>query len=287
MSDRGNYQVEGAKEAFAQFMGRVDRRERVLIYFTVGGQPGYAELWARCLESVRRNLPGDRFKVEILVISDRAGLEALERVERVVCDVCWMRVPDFEDGEAASRTKLRVFDWQRIDEFDRVLFLDADVLATRPLDDELLTLPLQAGVLYAAPGSAGHGLMDPYHGLGHRDPLEARALAAKGVRAFNTGVFMFLNTPAMRRHFANVQTLMNLWPHRAFYEQAYMNAYFLAIGAANTSLLSQRVRLCYPSETRPRDLGHTLVHFAGKPGDGAGKIQRMNQFTGSKPAPTL
>ena len=223
---------------------------RHLVYFTVGGDPAYADLLRMAVATVRTRAP----EVDLLVLCDTAYAPH-------VADVPGHRhltAPN-RDGVAASMRKVELFDWPRLRDYDAVLFLDCDIVVAGPLSG-LLDGIQHPDLLHVCPEGGPESHAAPSHSLAY-GPDELSAFVRDGVRPFNCGQFVLRPSDAMEHHFAQVRALMASWNGPFFYEQSFMNHHFGLARATTPRPLEEATELFArpgSADAAPR----TLLHFA-------------------------
>jgi len=71
-------------------------------------------------------------------------------------------------------------------------------------------------------------LLTPTHGIMYLSKDDAEFIYDNpDIVPFNAGQYMFLNSSRMKGHFSNIRWLKNVWPDEYFYEQSFMNYYFV------------------------------------------------------------
>jgi hypothetical protein len=222
-----------------------------LVYFTVGGSPAYAELLRVAVATVLAQVgDGD---IEILVMCD-------EDFAPHITDIPGHRFvtgPN-PDGVAASMRKVEIFDWPLLRAYERVLFLDCDVVVTAPIG-ALFDAFTNGDMLYVCPEKTSADHASPYFSLSY-DDAQLAGYVRDGVRPFNCGQFAFRVTDEMEAHFGAVRELMRKWTGEYFYEQSFMNHHFGLARATSTWPLEEWTRL------GARDVGdglsmRPLMHF--------------------------
>lgn len=139
----------------------------------------------------------------------------------------------------ASIRKTEIFNFEHIDQYDKVLFLDCDVTVnsdTTPLFDAIV----RDDVLYVVRNCDNIGY---YKGNGFGctdDPYDEKTLAIfdkNHIYGFNAGQYGFCVSDKMRLHFHNVsKSIERFDPSIHFYEQSFMNSYFNRILAIDYAI---------------------------------------------------
>lgn len=205
----------------------VDGRKN-LLYFTIFLDDSYLELLNICLKSIVANTPDINF--DVLFITDtstKAKIEQFEVISNFRAD--YMLLPTPASGPIASLKKLNIFSYEKIADYSKILFFDVDIVCIKNLniifEKNLLPEKLYVSVnkIHKSPL-----LLSPTHGIMYLSKEDAAFLNDNPDSVpFNAGQFMFLNSSRMKNHFENILWLKNVWPDIYFYEQSFMNYYFV------------------------------------------------------------
>ena len=216
-----------------------------LIYFSVFGSDEYVAMLGQCLKSIAAL--SDQSKFDLMVITDtltKAKIEALSVVSTFpTFDYFIVDTPD--TGIDASIQKMRIFDYPNISQYKKILFMDCDMLVPSAIEpvfaeeiDSTLIQVASAGdaPLIAINNNPGHMV---FHVLDYFSEDNKAYISANPDKchAFNAGQFLFVNSQRMKKHFENVQWLIQVWPGEYYFEQSFMNHYFLLNGFASWQLL--------------------------------------------------
>lgn len=223
-----------------------------LLYFSVFLSEEYIDLLYMSLKSIITNTPNINF--DVLIMTDAATkvkIQAFDVISKFNVD--YMVSPPVNTGPLASLKKLNIFDYEKISDYSKILFFDADIICIKDLNI-IFQQEVQPEKLYvcSTPTSKSRLLTSVTHGIMYLSELDATAINENtSIVAFNAGQFLFLNSSRMKKHFNNVRWLKNVWPGEYFYEQSFMNYYF----ALNllTSLLSVKFSI-FPENI----LGHPM-----------------------------
>lgn len=240
-----------------------------LVYYTVGYSPVYIDILALSITSLRNS----GYSGDIAVICDHSLLPRCK--ESIGDNVRYMRLPDSKTPEEASMNKLRIFDLPGIESYDRVLFLDSDILVHTSVYSIFrgITRP---GILYVySETTKQEDHKSLIWSLQDYTPLDLAIFQMTPVHVFNAGCFAFVRGDGMRNHFLAIQGRIVSHTGRFFYEQSFMNAYFNRNGQTDRTLLTEKN---YVFDKGNQSYQGRLVHFAGDPGSGKTKLQRMKDY---------
>jgi len=252
-----------------------------LIYYTVFFDKGYVELLNKSIMSVLEN-GGASF--DILLITDRATKKKIERQPFTkYIKPKYLLVAAPADGIKASQNKLKVFDYDRIKRYSKILFLDCDVICLRDVD-KIFKEDIHTDKLYTARNldlTIRHHSTFP-HGFDFLGEEHIAEMSSLNQMPFNSGQFLFKASKKMREHFNNVNWFMSSWSGEYFFEQSFMNYYFCKAGLTDDGVLQKHVSvICTTDEVKAQVTEDTcLAHFIAPPLDAAAKLKYITEFSG-------
>lgn len=206
--------------------------EKNLLYFSAFLDNGYIELLEICLKSIVKNTPSITF--DLLIITDQEAKEKISllpvmssfRVDYMICSPAI-------DGQDASMRKLDVFDYEHINQYRKILFLDIDSLCVKDLN-EIFNKEISSNILYVSYSefTTKQTLLNVPFGIMYLSKKDAEFFYdnREEIMPFNAGQFFMINSLKMKAHFDNVRWLASAWPGIYFYEQSFMNYYFVFNG---------------------------------------------------------
>lgn len=237
-----------------------------LIYYSIGGDLSYLSLLETSVASIIEKSSSKNF--EFLFICPQSWQNEISNFP------CLKNFPyhfhtiiDSKDGVEISKNKTRVYEYLNIDEFSKILFLDADIIAAKDVA-EIFELQFEKEKLYTAYSKGIINLeshLKPYHGLCFWSEDRYRNICNNNQVAFNAGQFLFLNSKRMRQHFYNLRWLMKVWPGEYFFEQSFMNHYFCGYNLTESTIFNEKIKIHsttnqikYNPEVKDTDV---LIHF--------------------------
>jgi hypothetical protein len=261
--------INNVKKMFEDVVAIEDESQRGyknLLYFTVDGT-GYIELLKMCLNSIHAATPQKDF--EVLIIADVNSQNTINTTfDLSNFNVHFMTVSKPRDGIDASKNKCRIFEWENINEYNKILYFDCDILCLKDLN-VIFERDYQPHKLYTVynPKIATHVVDSPYHAVTKASDYERLIYNNYNQRPFNAGQFFFINSLKMRHHFTNVIWFMENWPGEYFFEQAFMVEYFCRNILTVCDVIQNDVVIALiPHDKEVKKL-HTedsiAIHFAG------------------------
>lgn len=202
---------------------------RHLLYYTVFLNEEYVDLIELSLQSVFDCTPNINF--DVLFITDEEHKEKILQKPITNKFNCYFHILSTPfSGPRASMRKLTVFDYNNINLYEKILFLDCDAIAINDINT-LFNLVTSPEKLYTGTNKniTTNSLSSPTHGLMFFSEKDLEIVVENYTKfiPFNAGQFVFYNTERMRGHFNNTRWLIKNWPGDLFFEQGPMNYYFV------------------------------------------------------------
>jgi len=172
---------------------------------------------------------------------------------------------------AASAARLDIFDFPEVAKYEKILYLDTDVLVVRPLTP-VFDLATEDRLYTLEEGSLDSEVPYDYWGKDLFAPGEVAALEDK--TGFSAGVLLFKNTAAIRALFQRIKAHIATTPGTGFFEQAHMVYNTIKSGLKENQAMKPYVVI---NETSTKTT-KTILHFAGSPGDHQSKYAKMFGF---------
>ncbi len=243
-----------------------------LVYYTVGYSPTYIDVLALSIQSLRTS----GYMGDIAVLCDESFLPRCK--ELLPSDILFHTFLDSTSPESASMNKLRIFELPGIEMYEKVLFLDSDILVHTNVN-ALFRRIVSPGKLYVYTETTKHSdHKNIIWSLCSYDDLELEIFRLCSIHVFNAGCFAFVRNDTMKEHFSAIQDMISKHEGPFFYEQSFMNVYFNRNRQTDRSLFTED-NYMFPKDKKAYP-GY-LLHFAGDPGSGKTKLQRMTEYTRS------
>jgi lipopolysaccharide biosynthesis glycosyltransferase len=250
-----------------------------LVYYSVYFDTGYLELLNSSITSI---LNHSTAQFDLLLITDaktKSLIENLPFTEKI--KPLYHITPTPLDGVEASINKLNVFDYAHINTYDKILFLDCDIIAIGDINNVFSSV-IRQNTLYTAYNlnlTFNH-FKSIHHGFDSLDEAFIKEMKENNQMPFNAGQFLFRNSNRMKEHFDNTRWMVDNWSGEYFFEQSFMNYYFSKAHVTNATVLQKYVSLTSTATKIKSLLGENiiLVHFIIPPLNAPVKLQFINEF---------
>lgn len=251
-----------------------------LLYYTIfNTEKKYTELVKISLYSLIRYFST---QVDILFITDESTKQDLLEITKdldMVFDFLIVDKP--ESGIEASKYKTRIYEYSKIDDYENILFLDADTLFVGDVKN-IFDIAQKYEILYTAHNANLSVEMTEftlYHGLKFYTKEQVESIKNNRQMPFNAGQFMFKNSSHMRKHFENLNWFINHYPGEYFFEQSFMNHYFNSNLMTDSSLFNTKFMLLMQYSNQMYDKNSVVVlHFIGPALELEAKIRHIQDY---------
>ena len=250
-----------------------------LIYYTVYFDKGYTELLNLSINSILKN---SKINFDILIITDEPTKQLVDKLSftKKISPKFLITETPF-DGVVASQNKTRVFEYESINEYNNILFLDCDIVCIKDVSN-IFKQNLKTDTLYTA---YNLNLNYSHHKTFHHgfemltDDFVAEMRVNKQM-PFNAGQFLFKNSERMKEHFNNVCWFMENWAGEYFFEQAFMCYYFCKAYLTDSNVLQKHMSIVSTvTKSEYKITKDTcLVHFIAPPLDAKTKSEFIKNF---------
>lgn len=251
-----------------------------LIYYTVYGEK-YCILLNESLKSLHQNNNSKNF--DVLIITDYDTKQIFENNCNVkqYFNIKYHLVEKPTDAIQSSMNKTKVFDYAEIDYYNKILFLDCDIICLKDVQIIFDSISVENKLyVFNNPNVDMNSYASVFHGLKHNTDDVIKVATDLHYKPFNAGQFCFVNSERMKNHFSNLNIFINDWPSAYFFEQSFMNVYFVLAGALNFSL---RDYFCLANcNSKTFDKVHNdvsvFLHFIAPALDGEKKLEFINSY---------
>lgn len=258
---------------------QIKTNKNLLYYSVFNKEKKYTELLKFSLSTLLKYKSLD---IDILFITDEATkqdiLELIKENKEIHFDFFIIETPNC--GIEASKQKIKIFEYSKINDYENVLFIDADTLFVRDVK-EIFELAQEYNILYTAHNAnlsvemTEHTL---YHGLKFYTKEETELIKNNRQMPFNAGQFMFKNSSYMKEHFSNLQWLMENYPGEYFFEQSFMNHYFNSNLMTSSLNFNKKIHLLMNHSNELHDQSVVVIHFIGPALDLEAKIKHIEAY---------
>jgi lipopolysaccharide biosynthesis glycosyltransferase len=239
-----------------------------LVYYTVGGDRKYVEMLKLSIESLRTK--SNMTNTHVMVMCDKEYVEHLKDVEGID-DV--MIVQKGKNAMEISLQKINIMDYGKIDAYNKVLFLDCDIIVNRDIITNYLDTLDEIGKTFDANEYRNklHVCVEhtdvcyhnrPWFGFQNYKKSQLALFHIKRQWVFNCGQFAFFVNDKIKRHFRAVQEMYARHRGPYYYEQSFMNFYFNPRFLTISSLTTFVCMPLYDNVTR-NNVNPYLTHYAG------------------------
>lgn len=266
-----------------------------LVYFSVFGVE-----FSLLLELLLKSLVkfAKPFDFDILIITDevsRKAILAIDELKEFNYDFHIVKTP--EDPVVASMYKLNIFDYRRINEYKNVLFLDADIICFKNINflfnktDNTLDVVDNLYEKYKREGSINTQVISAAtltHSVCYFLKEDKEYIEKEDPKVFNAGQFLFKNCQQMKMHFENIIWISKIWPSAYFYEQSFMNQYFVLNKLCSFETLAPVTKLSLKIisikentedwEKIKHAENHAIMHFAGNSANAKQKYMFIKRY---------
>jgi hypothetical protein len=247
---------------------------RVLAYYTIGLNGAYCEAVRLAILSLRLFNPS----FDVLVICDHQLLAACQAALSKITNIQYLPVTNSKTPEQASAHKLNVFDYPKVFDYDRVLYIDTDIVTHRCLDDQIASIVDKTKLYVYAEHTDPAFHRHRYWTLPNEySNSTIDMFREKKINVFCAGFFAFIPSAEMKSHFTAIIARMKSHVGDFFYEQSFMNVYFNTRSLTDTSVFDSAVfQQGKPGGDTSSNEGK-LVHLCGcHPGET--KVSLMTQY---------
>lgn len=171
----------------------------------------------------------------------------------------------------AGCARLAIFDYPDIDHYDRILYLDCDILVTHALTP-LLSLALAEDKLYALKEGR------TTHEFWGKDLFTGEGLPNPETDAFTSGILLFRQSQAIRHLFTAVRAHIKAHLEDARPIPVCLDQPFLCYHAIKNNAYDNESLIGLVVNNPTRFAGEAISHFPGGPGNYESKVQKMTRF---------
>jgi O-methyltransferase len=244
-----------------------------LIYICVFHQKSYINLLELLVNSIEEN-SGDLINTDILILTTSDFLPNIKEKINNVFNVKYMILDNLTTLFQAGCARLNIFSYENIDKYEKILYLDTDILVAKSLNN-LFDLEISSDKIYALEeGTIEHD----YHGGQFFN--ESKDLRSKNLTAFTSGILFFKNTNAIKDLFVSINQHIQDY----IYEKhnpipICLDQPFIIYNAIIQNKYDNQILKDYVQNKHDNILTDKVIyHFPGGPGNYESKYERMASF---------
>lgn len=251
-----------------------------LVYTTIG----YTENYIPCIEILLKSLShySTTKDFDILIICDYKLYEQIKNLIKYKGipndNIKIMILRNSNHLMQASINKLNIFEYQNVSKYEKVLYIDVDIIVT--LDISQLfeeNKEIESGYLYACIEQMDlNSHKNMFWSMGNYTKKELAFFEDNKIYPFNAGCFLFIPDQAMKIHFAKVLHLIYSCKQPFFFEQSFMNVYFNTNNLVKYNIIQSSNYVMFPDLSKA--YSNTIIHFCGSPGHGTKKYDVMKTY---------
>jgi lipopolysaccharide biosynthesis glycosyltransferase len=241
-----------------------------LVYYTVGYSSAYIDVLKISIDSLQKS----GWNGDIAIICDQSFLNQCKQLFGE--SVLYLSFPDSTSPEQASMNKLRIFELPTISSYERILFLDSDIIVHMNIETIISKITDRDKLYVYTETRKYEDHLSIMWSLNTYTQNDIDFFKKNSIYVFNAGCFAFICDDKMKSHFLNIQYMISTHKERFFYEQSFMNVYFNKNNKTVRDLITDYNYAFPPKEGI--DYKGKLLHFAGDPGSGKNKLYRMQNY---------
>lgn len=253
------------------------KKRKNLVYYTVGIKDEYSELLNLSLEKLDKS-NSELYDVLIITTNDfyNKNLSTIKRK-----NLFFHFIKDVNNSVDMSYSKLKIFDYEFLSNYENVLYVDTDVW---------INLDLKKLFSSCKNDSCIYVVVEDYDFNNHyRFPFSVTPYTEKdisffqknNIHTFNAGTFMFKNSYLIEKHFSNIRTWYEQSEFDKWSEQPYMNQYFNTLNLTNSNIFIPNENFQYIFDgniNEKLNLKDKIIHFIGNTFDGKTKLDYIINY---------
>ena len=242
-----------------------------LIYICVFYQETYIDLLKLLIQSISIKGCINKDTTHILIITSPNFLQKIQTVVKDFILPIKYFILDLTTLMEASCCKLNIFDYEEINLYNKIIYLDTDVLINNDLN-LLFNIDIENNKLYALEEETING---PNHGSMFFDFSKYD----RNISAYSAGVFYFINSSDIKILFDDTRKHIKIY----CYENnnsipICLDQPFLVYNSFCQNKYNNKLMKSY-MENNPEFINNKIIyHFPGGPGHYSSKISKMTNF---------
>ena len=245
--------------------------KRNLIYMCVFHKESYINLLKLLITSIEVKGNIDRETTDILIFTSPDFHPLIQKELKDINLPLNYKLLDLHTLMEASCCKLEIFNYENIDKYEKILYLDTDVLINSDINI-LFSVEISSEKLYALEeGHIGHAFWgSQFFDLNIFD---------KTTPAFSAGVFYFMNSIIMKKLFTDVNSQIIDYMNTNEEVPFCLDQPFLVFNSFNQNKFNNQMMKTYlennPTNVKSKKI---IYHFPGTPGFYESKYAKMTSF---------
>lgn len=240
---------------------------RHLIYTTIGYNLEWINIILLLLDSIEK-YTSDKKSFDFLIICDDNMYDPISSRLQNYQDRFSFTIILHNIGKNssqpwfASMNKLSIYDFPKIYQYSKILFIDGDILCTYDLSNILKRKSLENNVLYVfkeRDSIDDHNI--PFWGFENYTPQDLETFSSHSIYPFNCGLYLFMNDTEMKKNFESILHFISEYKGNFFYEQSFMNYFFNRKRNVNYDLFTKDFYILWPDENI--HYPNHIIHFCG------------------------
>lgn len=203
----------------------------------------------------------DLSKFELCVVTDDKTLPSIEKLKELsnFPHLSYIKVSIDKTLKTALFRKFDVFQHPKYMSFEKILFLDCDIIVQDDINKLFKAVYAKPNKLYVAEEGTVDG---KYWNMNAYLPQNIEHMKQQNIKSFNSGSFLFIPTEIMRDHFVKAKNFGLQYSGKHFYDQSIFNYYFNRLHIASISKYISKKLVMFPDTTKyyPDKM---LMHISG------------------------
>lgn len=248
-----------------------EKEEKQLIFFHINGEP-YILMWNMIYETIVRDKSKPK-NLEILIISTKEWIDKIKSVNirKNEHDIHY-HTTEYNSYLGGYSGKLDIIDWPKINEYNKIIYLDTDILIGNGGLSQAFDLISDKDIVYGCKEVYDFTRPWFYHKNIYTEEETSKIRSGKNINGINTGCWGWINytdckvQKQLKEIRDNIYVKSKLFQTDAA-EQPYINHRWLVDG--NFEYKMSEVVTLFPERERHKK----IFHFIGE-----NKVDRMVRF---------
>ena len=240
-----------------------------LIYICVFNSSKYVEMLFLLLESIYLFGRIDE-ETDIMIYTSTEFKNIIEQSEYHRSNIKYRINDEYNNIHLACRARLDLFQLEDIEEYERILYLDTDIIIQGDL--KKIFDVVEDNIIYAM--NEGYRI-DSHPIYWGQDLFIKRGKPIPDILGFSSGVMLFNNCERIRSLFDVIKQDMII-EIGSFYDQPFIIYHSVNNNLVNVTLLVPQVTTSHSTSMNNKE--NIIVHFAGGPGIYLHKLPAMTNY---------